>query len=240
MPCTLATARVNFTSQLPPRPEIVPDLKKSVALDLKFQIPVNYQKGAGDTYFSGKMLARLARSMVVADQVDMVYCEGDGEGGHNEELAYCPEFELALKNLRSGVEVWLNGSAQAPFLYDNDWGGLISCGCAYNGEIEGCLNQYPDCPALVDAGQNFGNAYYNDHHFHYGYHIYAAAVVMKYDHVWARQFVEQALLYIRDIANPSPQDPFFPTWRHKDWCSTIQHNTLDDPNSTYCSIIHAL
>jgi endoglucanase Acf2 len=25
------------------------------------------------------------------------------------------------------------------------------------------------------------------------------------------------LLLVRDIANPSGDDPFFPAWRHKDW-----------------------
>lgn len=27
----------------------------------------------------------------------------------------------------------------------------------------------------TDEGQNFGAGFYNDHHFHFGYHIYAAA-----------------------------------------------------------------
>ena len=52
---------------------------------------------------------------------------------------------------------------------------------------------------------------------HFGYHIYAAAVVSKFDRDWARRHFEHVLLLVRDIANPSPQDPYFPTWRHKDW-----------------------
>ena len=47
------------------------------------------------------------------------------------------------------------------------------CGCNFDGKK--CTNVYPDCPALTDQGQNFGAGFYNDHHFHFGYHIYAAA-----------------------------------------------------------------
>jgi endoglucanase Acf2 len=35
--------------------------------DISYDIPLNYQIGAGDTYFSGKMIARLARLAVVAN-----------------------------------------------------------------------------------------------------------------------------------------------------------------------------
>jgi endo-1,3(4)-beta-glucanase len=113
--------------------------------------------------------------------------------------------------------VWFNGSAQSPFLYDRAWGGMVMCGCDYNGDTHGCNNVYPNCPALVDMGQNFGAGFYNDHHYHFGYIIYAAAVVCKFNHVWCKKYHEHTMLLIRDIANPSKDDPFFPTFRHKDW-----------------------
>jgi endo-1,3(4)-beta-glucanase len=117
-------------------------------------------------------------------------------------------------------------------------GGLVSCGCLFDGTT--CKNKFPDCPAFDDPGLNFGNAWYNDMHFHYGmyslrflsvvlfclltnddcatgYHIYAAAVVAHFDNKWGMKFYENILLYIRNIANPDPEDTFFTTWRHKDW-----------------------
>eukprot|EP01035_Chromulina_nebulosa_P040727 gene40727-55070_t len=96
---------------------------------------------------------------------------------------------------------------------------MVMCGCDYYYEDGhgGCRNSYPNCPALTDAGQNFGAGFYNDHHFHFGYHIYAAAVVSKYDPEWGRKYHEHVLLLVRDIANPSDEDLFFPKWRHKDW-----------------------
>ncbi len=115
------------------------------------------------------------------------------------------------------MEVWLNGTAQAKFTYDKEWGGMVSCGCSFNDETQTCRNEFPNCPSYSDPGLNFGNGFYNDHHFHYGYLIYAAAVVSNYDYVWARKYFEQVLLLIRDIANPSTHDRFFPQFRHKDW-----------------------
>ena len=100
--------------------------------------------------------------------------------------------------------------------------GIVGCGCAYYWDPvtapEGaCGNVFPDCPGLTDAGQNYGIGFYNDHHFHYGYHIYAAAVASLYDPSWAEQWHEHIVCLVRDIANPSEADTFFPRWRHKDW-----------------------
>eukprot|EP01038_Epipyxis_sp_PR26KG_P009986 gene9986-13436_t len=194
--------RASFSATLAPRDEMLDDIHAALEVDLKYEIPNNYMKGAGDTYFSGKMLAKLARVLIIANEL----------GESDSDL-----FLDALGRLRAGVQVWLDGSSQSPLLYDYAWGGMVMCGCDYNGETDSCANSYPNCPALVDAGSNFGAGYYNDHHYHFGYHIYAAAVVSKFDHDWARKYHQHVLLLVRDIANPSEADPFFPTWRHKDW-----------------------
>jgi len=70
---------------------------------------------------------------------------------------------------------------------------------------------------MNDPGQNFGNGFYNDHHFHYGYFVYSAAVAAKYDPSWEQKWREPLLALIRDYGNPSPDDPHFPVARHKDW-----------------------
>ena len=196
-------SRISFHAIHPIREEMKPAIQAAVMEDLLYELPLNYKRGAGDTYFSGKMLAKLARVLIIAEEVGL-------PTNH-------PLFVTALNNLRSGAEIWLNGSAKSPLLYDRSWGGIVGCGCQYDGDAHSCYNDYPNCPALEDAGQNFGSGFYNDHHFHYGYHIYAAAVISRYDHNWAREFHQRVLTLIRDIANPSPKDPFFPTWRHKDF-----------------------
>jgi endo-1,3(4)-beta-glucanase len=53
--------------------------------------------------------------------------------------------------------------------------------------------------------------------FCYSYHIYAAAVLARYDEDWAKQNFENVLLLVRDYANPSPDDTAFPVFRHKDF-----------------------
>jgi hypothetical protein len=47
--------------------------------------------------------------------------------------------------------------------------------------------------------------------------IQAAAVLSHFDHEWGRENFEKVLLLIRDIANPSDEDEWFPRWRQKDW-----------------------
>jgi len=53
--------------------------------------------------------------------------------------------------------------------------------------------------------------------FHYGYWIYAAAVIAKEDKEWGSKYSDFILDLIRDIANPSQDDKYFPVTRHKDW-----------------------
>ena len=197
-------------SEHPIRKEMIPDIKEALRGDIHFALDDNYMHGAGDTYFSGKMLGKLARILIIAEEIGID--ADDTSGGVTEK-----DFNEALDRLRAGTTIWLNGKAESPLLYDASWGGIVMCGCDYNDETGKCNNRFPDCPALTDAGSNFGAGFYNDHHFHFGYHIFAAAVVARFDHAWGRKYFQRALMLVRDIANPSLMDPFFPTWRHKDW-----------------------
>jgi len=213
--------KVGFRAKRPPKPEYIPTLGEVLSTDIEFDLPDYYKKGAGDTYFSGKLLAKLARIILVADEVESI-C-GD-EGGRdyvdvcqNATLPSHKQKDDAIQRLREGVEIWINGEAETPLVYDTSWGGVVSCGCYMERNTNECINRYPDCPAFYDPGLNFGNGYYNDHHFHYGYHIFAAAVVAHFDHVWGMDNFENVLLMVRDIANPSEEDKFFPQFRHKDW-----------------------
>ncbi|KHO01794.1 glycosyl hydrolase [Metarhizium album ARSEF 1941] len=81
------------------------------------------------------------------------------------------------------------------------WGGIVSSASYVTG----------------DAGVDFGNTYYNDHHFHYGYFILAAATIGHLDPEWAKANKDYVNLLVRDVANPSEGDKFFPLWRSFDW-----------------------
>ncbi|KAG7344297.1 glycosyl hydrolase family 81 protein [Nitzschia inconspicua] len=216
--------QISFRASRPPKPHFIPRLGFALVKDIKFRLPAYVKRGSGDTYFSGKFLAKLARILTVAEEVEEL-CGKKGFlerhiGGYlqfcrNSTLPSQSEVRDAFQELREGVEVWINGTAETPFVYDRSWGGVISCGCYM--ENEKCINKYPDCPGFSDQGLNFGNGFYNDHHFHYGYHIYAAAAVAYFDPAWGKKHFEQVLMLIRDIANPSKEDSSFPLFRHKDW-----------------------
>ncbi|KAG6828277.1 hypothetical protein H0H92_008549 [Tricholoma furcatifolium] len=83
--------------------------------------------------------------------------------------------------------------------FETGWGGIINR-AGYN-------NVWVD----------YGNGYYNDHHFHYGYFLAAAAVIAKDDNEWLETYGPTMTWFLRDIVNPSRSDPYFPVTRCRDW-----------------------
>eukprot|EP00548_Thalassiothrix_antarctica_P007286 CAMPEP_0194136194 /NCGR_PEP_ID=MMETSP0152-20130528/6219_1 /TAXON_ID=1049557 /ORGANISM="Thalassiothrix antarctica, Strain L6-D1" /LENGTH=922 /DNA_ID=CAMNT_0038832747 /DNA_START=183 /DNA_END=2951 /DNA_ORIENTATION=+ len=231
-------APLSFLAPRPPKADLVPVIAEYLSDDILFQLADNTLRGASDTYFSGKLLARLARVLVIATELDSLAEASSAEdvrdyygdattemledsiaAASKVNLPSSEKFDAALDQLTKAVTVWLKSDAEAPYIYDESWGGLINCGCIYvgKGDRGHCNNTFPDCPALASVNEDFGNGYYNDHHYHYGYHVYAAAVVAKLDPSWGREHFDEVLLYIRDFANPSEDDEFFPQYRQKDW-----------------------
>ena len=112
----------------------------------------------------------------------------------------CGQAEVA-KALRDKVRVHLegwftaSGKGRGLFYYDSNWGTLIGSGASYGS----------DNPA-------------NDHHFHYGYFIKAAAEVARTDPAWGKddRFGGMVKLLIRDIANADRNDNMFPFMRRFD------------------------
>jgi endo-1,3(4)-beta-glucanase len=68
--------------------------------------------------------------------------------------------------LEASFQHWFDGSSTVKPAYETAWGGVI------NGA------------GATDPNVDFGNGYYNDHHFHYGYFLSIAAVIAKYDGNW--------------------------------------------------------
>ena len=75
-----------------------------------------------------------------------------------DEVGLVNERKEAVGLAEAVLEPWLVGNNANPLLYDTTWGGLVL--------QSGLSNPYV----------NFGNTYYNDHHFQYGYFAYTAAV----------------------------------------------------------------
>lgn len=92
--------------------------------------------------------------------------------------------------IRSRLENWFTASAgeESPLFYYNEtWGTMIGSKPSYGSAKE-----------------------LNDHHFHYGYFIRAAAEVARLDPEWVKEWGPMVELLIRDIASPDFEDPLFP------------------------------
>ena len=114
----------------------------------------------------------------------------------NRELA-----TKGLMKLKSAFRIFVENKQKSPLVYERTWKGVVST-AGING----------------DAGADFGNTWYNDHHFHYGYFIYTAAVIGYLDPSWLdegdnRKWVN---MLVRDFAN-SVTDTHFPFSRAFDW-----------------------
>ena len=70
---------------------------------------------------------------------------------------------------------------------------------------------------MYDSNCDFGNGWYNDHHFHYGYHVYTAAVIANAEPSWTETWNDRVLHMISDFADPTRSSKFYPFLRTKDW-----------------------
>jgi endo-1,3(4)-beta-glucanase len=138
-------------------------------------------------YYSGKGLAKFASIIYTMQTI-----------ANNTELA-----AAGLVKLKSAFSVFVTNTQPFPLVYDTVWKGIVSSGSYLKG----------------DTGLDFGNTLYNDHHFHYGYFVYTAAMIGLLDPAWLDEGSNKAWvnMLVRDFANPTTTDPFFPMARSFDW-----------------------
>lgn len=97
-----------------------------------------------------------------------------------------------VNEIRTRLENWFvasKGEDSPLFFYNENWGTLIGNKPSYGSDSQ-----------------------LNDHHFHYGYFIRAAAEVARLDPAWAKEWGPMVELMIRDIA-ATPSDSLFPPMR---------------------------
>ncbi|KAI5464619.1 glycosyl hydrolase [Mariannaea sp. PMI_226] len=109
--------------------------------------------------------------------------------------------QAGLAKLKTSFATFVTNKQKYPLVYESAWGGVVSSASYATG----------------DSGSDFGNTYYNDHHFHYGYHVLTAAYIGYYDKTWLAANKAYVQTLIRDYANPSASDPYFPQFRSFDW-----------------------
>jgi len=106
-----------------------------------------------------------------------------------------------LDKLKTAFAVFANNKQQYPLVYESAWGGVVSSAAYVTG----------------NAGEDFGNSYYNDHHFHWSYFVHAAAIIGYLDPTWIPANKDWVNTLVRDAGNPIADDQYFPFSRSFDW-----------------------
>lgn len=151
------------------------------------------------------MLKRLLREDAAGDDkaVRDTYADGKQLGRLAALLPIAEQLEekevraSLLKRLKERLEDWFTaeGSPERLFYYNKNWGALIGYPASFGSDVE-----------------------LNDHHFHYGYFLKAAAEIAQRDRAWAadERWGGMVRLLIRNIVSADRADPLFPFLRNFD------------------------
>nr|MDT0658687.1 glycosyl hydrolase [Micromonospora sp. DSM 115978] len=115
-----------------------------------------------------------------------------------DQLGRTAQRDALLAAIRTRLTDWFTaspGKTQRVFHYDRAWGTLVGYPASYGSDTD-----------------------LNDHHFHYGYYIAAAATLAKFDPTWAStgQYGGMVNLLIRDANGWDRGDTMFPFLRDFD------------------------
>ncbi|KAM3431745.1 hypothetical protein MY4824_006950 [Beauveria thailandica] len=177
--------------------------------------PYDAQKGSVSKLSkSAKSIIKAAASkeilqdMIAASDLDSMYFSGKALAKYafmlyviNDMLGETTLAQTGLGQLKTAYARFADNKQKHPLVHETAWGGVVSSGAYKTGQ----------------PLEDFGNTYYNDHHFHYGYHILAAAVIGHLDKAWIDKNKDYVNMLVRDTSNPSPKDTIFPEWRSFDW-----------------------
>lgn len=116
-----------------------------------------------------------------------------------DELGDTAKAATIRTNLETAMSEWIPAGGDETPIYESKWGGICTPG------------------SITNSNADFGHGWYNDHHFHWGYWIYAAYCLGKGNPTWLSTYEDRITDLVRDIANPSSSDPYFTKYRHFDW-----------------------
>jgi endo-1,3(4)-beta-glucanase len=112
-----------------------------------------------------------------------------------------PQYAAGLAKLQEEMATYVENRQRYPLFYDDAWKGIVS-NAGFN-----------------DPGADFGNTYYNDHHFHFGYFVYACAVIGYLDAGWLARGDNKAWcqMLVKDFAEADYSGRDYPFSRSFDW-----------------------
>lgn len=170
--------------------KIVGIVKKEAAEDMYNQTTVEISH-----YYNGKALTKFAQVCLVSHEIV-------------KDRTVTTSCLNSLK--KEYARFTSNTNITNQFIYESQWGGVVT---DYIYSSRGPLN----------PGYDFGAGIYNDHHFHWSYFIYAGAVISYIDKAitgqsnWLNANRDWINTLVRDYANPSFSDKFFPQFRAFDF-----------------------
>ena len=102
-------------------------------------------------------------------------------------------------------------------VYEEKLGDALADWFTYTpGEPYSYYGYLPNFRGLLGIEPGFGSEQFNDHHFHYGYHVYAAGVLGMQDQRFIDDYGEMATLVAKEYANWDRNDERFPLFRNFD------------------------
>eukprot|EP00979_Chaetoceros_neogracilis_P008553 scaffold1904_cov280-Chaetoceros_neogracile.AAC.15 len=172
-----------------------------VELDLGRVLPTLTE----NVYGFGKQVARLAQLCRIASVLETPLSPREHDSDEDDGTVYKALTLKGTRLLHSYLTNFLDGVNSDNLVYDINFGGLIS----RNG--------------LSDMSEDFGNGWYNDHLFHYGYVLYASAILGRLNSTFVDEYGTHVDSILYDVAhggNSNSDDrgeAFFPFTRHKSW-----------------------
>ncbi|KAG7387221.1 hypothetical protein PHYPSEUDO_014613 [Phytophthora pseudosyringae] len=183
-----ADDEVDFYPASKPSSDVVSQI--NLLSTLQSDIDSDWSLGTGSWYYNGKAYQKYASLCLMAADSSVV-------GDDTTLLSSC------LSKLEGIVEPFLNNTLGSPLAYETAYKGIVTS----------------QIFTANDADVEFGNGVYNDHHYHYGYWITASAILKKLDPSWSGMAQLETMVWtlLRDVANPSSDDAYFPKFRHFSW-----------------------
>ncbi|TQV98170.1 endo-1,3-beta-glucanase Engl1 [Cordyceps javanica] len=169
---------------------------------------VSKLSGSAKSTIKAAASKEILQDMIAATDLDSMYFSGKALAKYalmlyviNDMLGETKLAQTGLGQLKVAFARFADNKQKFPLVHETAWGGVVSTGAYKTGQ----------------ALEDFGNTYYNDHHFHYGYHILTAALIGHLDKTWVGKNKDYVNMLVRDTSNPSGKDALFPEWRSFDW-----------------------
>ena len=182
-------------------------LIESIKEDIKLALPSLNENVYGFGKQSARLaqLAHIAKSLLLVNSTTTTIKNNSAERSGDDHKVVADLLAQAQDTLYFSLERFLASNVSDALVFDGTFGGLVST------------------DGVLDSEADFGNGLYNDHHFHYGYMLYACAVMGNLNSTFVEKFGDQVDAIYLDVAYDSNMDSqgsnniLFPAARHKMW-----------------------